>query len=575
MGKRFYLQTINALLFSSILFYVYGKEAWQSNIVWIILMIVSCICAPSIDIMSKYRRQDIFKVIVLNILLAYCLIGNHLFVYPLDKQASLLSVLFFILFSISCSPMVFAVLSIPQKKFFSKIQETKRNQSRMHLLVYFLIPIVVGLIAMYALNPCIVSYDAYYVIAQAKGLEPIQEYIGVPYILWYRFLLSLIDSISFLCIVQIMLYALIMGFFLFFIETLFNIKIVFLAISFLLFSLLPNNIMMLVTLSKDVYYSLFLCLMLFSLFMMEKAGYVRYYVLFGLSSFLIWSIRPSGVLVIVIVALLGIFFIRNIRNMVLTVVVSIIISVLFNGIIVKVSGAEKTPKGMKYIALYQDILGVYYSGGVLSEDALTLVKTGVADIPDFINEYTPYWAYYENYYQKIDDVTVPFFIACYMDTLIKNPTIMFKAILCRLDMMWDIRPGIDAKETWQWYTSSSGGIWKHLVNSREENKLTRILDSIGEKSKAYPFKDVIWRVGIWNIFLLFLLFGIKEKREKLIVLPLIGFLIAYAASLGWSHYRYYWADELLVFMNLICISAQIAVKGTTKCTQKGYSDIDE
>lgn len=52
-----------------------------------------------------------------------------------------------------------------------------------------------------------------------------------------------------------------------------------------------------------------------------------------------------------------------------------------------------------------------------------------------------------------------------------------------------------------------------------------------------------------------LLGQVKGKKEHIPFLPFYGFVMAYAVSLGWSHYRYYWANELLMLMNCILIVA--------------------
>ena len=554
-----FIKILGIALFVLVLYYVYATEAWQANMGWAIFMVISSILVPFEELISFYKNGTL-KHLALNTLLAFCLIGNHLFVYPLDKKADVLSVVVFIVFTVAVSPIVTFISTLPQRKRILKILKGSGNKKNIHIVFYALIPLVMGSLMMYAFNPCIVSYDAHYVIAQAKGLEPIQDYIGVPYILWYRFLLNIVDSTMFLCIMQIIIYTVVLSCFLYYIETSYNIKFSVLILLFIGFSVMPNNLMMLVTLSKDVYYGINLCLMLFALLLLIRRESFKNFLFCAVSFVLTWSIRPSGIIVVLFTVIIGLLLINNKKYLLISASSAILLSMIINMGVTNITCAEKTPGGLKYLALYQDILGVFYSQGELSDAALSVVEIGVGDDPEFSAVYTPYWANYDGYYEKIADVGVYDFISCYLDTFFRNPIMMTRSILCRTDMMWDIHPGINAKQTWQWYIGNTGGKYTYLIEERKSNGLANIFNFIGEKSKEHPFKDLIWRVALYNVFLMCILHSIKNKKGYLVVLPLGGYLFSYVVSLGWSHYRYYWADGLLVFMAVICFFADCVPK---------------
>ena len=558
---RIIISVIVTALFALILYHVYGGTAWQSNLIWIAMSMVSCIFESTEEGRLFFKSHKAF-LIVSDLVLGFCLIGNYLFCYPLDKSVAVVDILEYLLFASLCSPIVVFVSSLPRKEGIRKLIRQRGGGAgdrklKMHLLLYISIPIITGLVSMAALNPCIVSYDAFEVIAEAKGLTPIQAYAGVPYVLWFRLWLSVIDSVSFLCLIQILIYALTVGYFFFYVEKHYHLKFGVLFGTLLIFSIFPNNIMMLITLSKDVYYAIFLCLMMIALMLIKEEERIRNYVFLGLTMFLVWSIRQSGIAAVIFVAVICAFLVRKKRALIITAIASAICSLALNIGLMRITNAEPTLGGMKYIALYQDLLGVYYAGGTVSKNTEALLEKGVGDKPEFKNKYTPYWAYYDYYYPELEDEEVIHFIKCYIDTFIRNPGLMCRAILCRLDMAWDIRPGVNALESWQWRVENSGGSWTDLVCARQENALTIAYNQIGEKSKEYPYKDFVWRVGIWNVIFLLLLINIRDKRHYLVFLPFFGFIIAYALSLGWSHYRYYWADELLMLMSCVYIIANI------------------
>lgn len=553
---------LSPIVFGFIIFNVFEGTALQSNIILIVILIVSAIYCLLGNVeehfYKRYMRRTIFCF-----LFGFCLVGNYLFCFPLDKSVEILDILKYLLISASCWPFMVTGSSFWNTAFMRKhlLQRNigiSRRQSVIHFIVYCLIPLIIGIVSMVALNPCIVSYDAFEVIAEAKRLTPVQEYAGVLYVLWFRLLLTLIDSEVFLCIVQVIIYSLTIGFFLRSIENKYKLKFSVLLFLLILFSILPNNIMMLITLSKDVYYAVFLCILMMTMIKLGQGKQKpKDFILFAIALILVWSIRQSGIISVVSVVLLGILLIPKKKTFILTSILAIVISVLFNLGLVRATNAEPVPGGMKYIALYQDILGVYYSGGSVSEKTEILVAKGVGEKPEFKDKYTPYWAYYDYYYPELEGEQIPNFIKCYISTLIRNPVLTIRAILCRLDMMWNIHPGMAASESWQWRVENSGGNWTYLVKERKENFLTDIYNIVGEASKEYPSKDIIWRVAIWNILLIGLFAQLKNKQQIMPLLPFLGFIVAYAVSLGWSHYRYYWADELLAFLGCIYVVAII------------------
>lgn len=549
---------LNVVFTAIILFIVYGNVAICSNIVCIVIFSLLCLFLIQQDVISIVKR-DIKVLVLADLILAYSLIGNRLFCYPLNGELSLKKLIIFLLFLVLCTPYIAAgKLICNNKKVRVLIRKGSKEGNRpLHIAVFVLIPIIIGVVSMIALNPCVVSYDAYEVIAEAKGLTPIQEYAGVLYVLWYRFLLSIYDSVIFLCLMQIILYAIVIGEFLFFIEKQFEIRFGLLVIILVVFSLMPSNIMMLVTLSKDVYYALSLCFLIRTLMQLQIDSSIRNYFGVGVAMLFVWSIRQSGIVTVLFVILGGVILFHDKKKLIITSIGVIILCIVFNNGLSSLAGAQKIPGGMKYIALYQDILGVYYSGGTLSEEARELVEKGVGDNPEFGDKYTPYWAFYDYYYPELENQDLSSFIYCYLSTFKKNPLRMTHAVLCRMDMIWDIRPGNNAFESWQWRVENSGGKWTYLVKDRNINILTSFYNYMGDASKNYPWKDIVWRVALWNvIFAIFLFYNNKNKGIYCVILPFWGYIFAYLVSLGWSHYRYYWANELMMLMFFLYFLAE-------------------
>lgn len=199
-----------------------------------------------------------------------------------------------------------------------------------------------------------------------------------------------------------------------------------------------------------------------------------------------------------------------------------------------------------YIGLSQDILGAYYSGGQVSEETLKMINV-MTDYNNAEYEYNPTWAG-QSYDLDVEPVE---FIANYIDTFLKNPVLILRAVIDREDAVWDIYPGQD---------TVLRGVDYHLANDEEQWKkyypdrvYISLYDQMSEftafTARSQWISAIEWRSGLFMLLgLLSTVFVILRKGVKeclLIIAPVLGHILSLMLSTGWSDFRYFWPINLM------------------------------
>lgn len=516
------------------------------------------------SLIGVIRKRKV-SIILLSMLLAFMLFGNRIFVYPLTGHFSFINIVKYVLAVILMLPICAGLTFFDERGIkTSWIYKEKDINIKSHYLkmfvVYIGITVVGGVIMLYAFNPAIVSWDDYEMLAEAYNLHPVVEY-NLWYVCIYKMLLSICDSVTFVAFIQIIAYGVLLARIFIWLEKERGISSRILLILYLLITILPNNAMMVSTLTRDVYYALGIinltfCMARFYAGTRQLSLYIEYAVTLS------WVIlmKQTGIVISLISAIVVVAFVKS-KRIVISTLLAFAGTVLLTCGLNSYFSSEKTRGGLKYVALYNDMLGVMYHGGDLSEDTKELLALGVEDNEDFSELYSPYWSYYQEYYLQIADIPMTDFLTAYIDTFFRNPVLMTKIVLCRLDMLWDIPKGIEGVESWQWKVEFSKTEYSELIGdrvpARNENVMTKLINFIGQNSVRTPIKEILWRMGVSTFFtcVIFVFLFRRSKRVFLIFVPGISFVFSHVIALGYTHYRYWWCFHVLfIFYSLFYIS---------------------
>ena len=229
---------------------------------------------------------------------------------------------------------------------------------------------------------------------------------------------------------------------------------------------------------------------------------------------------------------------------------------------------EVKPSGTRgiYIGLGQDILGVHFGKGSLSENAMKIAQELTNNkLDQYV--YNPTWSNI-----SYDTTIIPKdFILAYIDTFTHNPILMTKAIIAREDAVWNIFPGqgstlgcVNFQSSIDQYDNS----WKDMKNSwiehypeHQHSFATDIVSKFSNYIVYDPLLNVlIWRIGLIlliGIIVCYTMIIIDKQSVINVIIPLISPIISHIIGLilscGWSDFRYFWPINLLV-LSIFCIS---------------------
>jgi len=489
---------------------------------------------------------------------AFAATGNYLFLYPaaFDKPLNWLAHLLVLTW---VTPIIFTFLYLLEQLKQAaanrlKPGETDRRPVRARLLL-ILVTMLVGVIYLVAYNPAIMSPDSFSQWQQASGLEPLVNWHPPFHTLLIRALIAIIPSPSFVALIQVFYFALVISaaLIIFYQK---GVRLKTLAALLFLFVIIPTNGIHLVTLWKDVPYAitlLWLTLILTRVILFDyaKSKPLALATELAVSLTFVYFFRQNGIIVylVYIGVITYLLVCRHSLKPLAGVLISIALVILIRYPLYSSLQVEPAPPGNKYIALVNDLAGVYFAGGDLSLEAEQYLNQ-VVDLEQLEEVYSPYKANFNYYRPELDQTRMPQLVRIYSQALAANPLQMFNNILCRLDLYWNIATGkgsyigvLNFREITYWEQFTV-----HFY--RNENILTAFFD-LASKGTVYlsPTLILFWRFGIW-LLLLFtgFMFCIRHNRKKLIILavPILANLLSLALSSGWLDYRYGWSILLTV-----------------------------
>lgn len=540
-----------------------------------LIFITAYWCENHVEIIRKMLsdKKNRAIVFVLAVWTSFSLIGSRCFIYPISMNLTIGAVILFCIASLLAVPIVISVVIFLNEHFCGSDNDEKKYP--WDLIVLSVVAIVVGAIFyIRAFNPAISSPDTnhcmYYAIKSIRGIS---DWHPAFYILWLKAILKISPNAISVVIVQYIFfgYVLIRG------------------VSFLhekgvkkgalygiiLFSVLNcGNMVHFTTIWKDIPYALsivWLNIVLAILLFGERKR--KFYVYLELVISLVWTcfFRQAGVVPFIITCIVLVFVFCKKWKIWLSVAVAVSIALTIKIPIYNYYEIQKDHGGGIYIGLGQDIMGAYYNGGELSEEAVNIVNVlSKTDITNYW--YTPYWA--NSSYAL--DITKGEFIQAYLDTFIRNPILMTRTIICRMDAVWDIFIGENGTLGCVNYLGTMDGsglpednrefsgrkdnevYWNDLWGTRENNFITERMAEWTAYSQNRPLLNVIeWRSGIWFwLFLISMGLCIYKRRFKdsiLLFVPCLSHVLSLMLSTGWSDFRYFWPINLMSLFVLLTV----------------------
>lgn len=548
----------------------------------VVLYLVSLIAALGYPEKQSYLSTNIdslWKKVLLYLLYlyaAFALVGQRIFIYPLTVKLTAAGFFVFAVTVLWFVPVVNSLIYYMDKVTgfaFCQKGQMKRWQFVLMAISILLLPAAYNL---YANNPGISSPDTVHcMITNAQDLHGMYDWHPAFYCMILRLIQEVWNSTYAVIFVQYFFWAYVMT------ELMLYLRKKGIRDSILIAALVFSgfnaaNYIHLNTIWKDIPYTLSLvwAMILVAKLSIDYEEYKSKWYIYAelIVAFVgMWFFRKNGMVPYILIAIPLVIVLRKNIKLIVSLAISFVLIITIKGPVYDYFEVEDPGRRGMYIGLGQDILGVYYAGGEVSEDTLQMI-TVMTDYNNAEYEYTPTWAYQS--YEL--DVEMGEFIRNYIDTFIKNPVTMVRAVIAREDALWNIYRGQDAVLGCVNYTRTMDGRsdlseWNEAYPERVYVSLYPLAASASAYSADSQWiSAIVWRGGLFTLLgvLAFAFLLLKKGRGKylLIITPAIGHTMGLLLSTGWSDFRYYWPLNLLNF-GLILLAIVIVGKNEMRETE--------
>ena len=496
-------------------------------------------------------------VCILYVCAAFTLVGNSIFVYPIDAEVKIAGIFVFCITVLWFIPVIntfLYLLNFLWKKMFEE-SNAERTYSFIFLVILLLCLLGPAAINLYANNPGIGSWDTWFcMIDNARDLYAMNGWQPPIYCLILKMILRVWNSTYAVIIWQYLFWSYVMLELLLYVRKK-GCKDIWIIILALLFGTNASNYMLINTIWKDVPYtmSLLWCMVIVAKLVLDQEMYKhKYYIYFELVLALsgVCLYRNNGIVCLVIISI-SIFAVAALRKnfkIWMSIILSLVVVFLVQVPLYSHFGVDRTDERTgKYIGLGQDILGTYYAGGEVSEETMQMINVMTA----YNNAEYIYDPASSNQSTKLD-VEVKDFIESYIDTFFKNPVLTTRAVLARVDAAWDVYPGNESSVTLANFYGTPDGIgdWNDYYPTRKINSFTiKMNDMTTYIANTQWLNAIVWRCGLLTLLgiaaLLNMIIRVRRKRYLIAYSPILGQVIGLALSTGWSNFRYFWPLNLM------------------------------
>ena len=547
------------------------------------------------DFKEKYIRKKawIFTLLIAMIM-AFIIAGQPLFLNQVRIYITLKRLLFYSLLVIWCVPVELFFLYLLEK-FSLKINlkkvnknEIKRNKRKV-FWICFMIFMSIWTIVFIGMFPGTITSDSVDQYLQALGVWDLNNSHPVLMTLLLRASLIIIKNPAFFIYLQIIFFAFLLSSILSFLYEHGLSKIFIYTFSFL-FSILPSSYLLVVSLWKDVIFTvslLWMTYLVLKLVLNEKAFFKNKinFISFIISTMLVSFFRHNGIGPFVFVIIYFIYKIIRTKNK-SYVILTILLLISYGGIhTLNNHLCPPVDSNTSYSPLTN--LVTRSSGQILQTSKLPKytekVVTHYGSLKILKSEYDQYnvdsYGFNEkffSYQNKLGDnaviTTKEAFIA-YMHNLFEHPLDTIKERLDGADILWNMKQPDKSFNhrygTGIWLPANLGekeieALKKNVSSSITgdeafvpNNKIYNIYTSFAYKLiNIFILDNIVSRGAVYIMLLFIVAFYLFKNNRKLypIYIPMLGNTATWVLLLAFQAYRYIWYIEVItVFIILFVV----------------------
>lgn len=519
--------------------------------------------------LKTIHSKTMFWIAVFSV--AFSLQGYYSFIYPEADIITLEKIAQFCMMFFWGLPLVITAVYWYEKLNTRIICSAGKIRTSLFVAAIVCMQAIPFAVTLAAFNPGITSVDTHCsLVEMAHSIQNSVDWHPVFYCLLLKAIISIWDSTYAVLFVQFLFWLAVMleGFLL--LRKKGWRDSLLLAVAFLIGTNISNNVMV-CSIWKDIPYAttiMWLTIIIAKLIYGDNTKFI--YAKLTMSLLLLFLIRQNGMVPYLIVSLCLLLYFKS-KKITLTVAVSACLIAAIKGPlysslnIIRASEASVSKSGM-YTGLAQDILGVYYFHGNISASSMRMILVFTdEEMLDY-----PYSTGTASLTMTDEDILMGDFIRNYVDTFVRNPILMSRVILARMEYIWNVYPApgttvympythtIDGFTGSYFHPASNNPVfpaWNDYYPARKLNFFTDALEKIINKScdslLLYTFH---WRVAQYFVAALLgliIIITTKKRKSLLLYAPLAGHILGLVLTTGWSDYRYYWPINLMAVWILL------------------------
>lgn len=502
-------------------------------------------------------------IIIFSLYAAFSVVGSKLFIFPLNRKIVFSDFLVYsmcVLWFLPIVEMGMHVLEGIKRRVFCNNPPGKWNSkaSVRFFLISLGLVLVPTLVSLIAFNPGITALDTYIcMIVNGKHLYQMADWHPAFYCMILRAIMEVWDSTYAIILVQYFFFAyVVMNMLLYARKKRIKDEVLY-VIAFLI-GINSSTVILVNTILKDIPYTMSVVLVFVDIVKLvtDEEDYKRKWFIYcelivGMVGIFLY--RQNGVAAYAVIFIVLAYVFRKNARVWIALGTSVLMIFLIKGPVYSYFDVQDVGHSGMYIGLGQDILGAYYNGGDISESTMEMVNV-MAEHKLSEYHYNPAMSN-----QSSDlDVSIGTFITNYIDTFVHNPVLVVKAVMARIDMMWNVYSQDEFKflETAYAGTIDGGFDWNEFYPARVETVLyDRIMPIINYAYNVHWIEALQWRCGIPFLVGVICAFAIaiKHKVVKMLAVfaPILGQVISLVLSTGWTDFRYYWSIAIMGYLMIL------------------------
>lgn len=505
------------------------------------------------------KKSHKILVAIGSIYISFSFVGHKL----IEDRLNIKFFLIFLLFCWWIYQLFPLILNFIDKTKSKKLKKEKRNKN-FHILLLFSLIVWILLMYQQAFYPYIVSPDGYMQVQDIKN-NVFTNWHPYVHTLFMKFFVYTFGSLNFFIYFRIISFAFIITkiLFYFYDRGLSLVKVYIIALSI---TILPVTGILIVTIYKDIDFTLCLLLLTFLIYLMTVDfnyfnKYKINYLLLVASLLGVGLFRHNGIIVMILTIVFIFLISKQKKKIGISLITTFIIFMLFRYPMYNLLNVEDAPKNFNVATMLHGLNRLVYKENPKIDKNVPKYLDSIMPLEDWKYSYDPYNIDLMLHYQEVEirriKTNKPKLIKLYLKQGLKTPLELMKDRLYGIDSIWNVSEQ-DSLKTYKYqiiFDEFETDYGSMVGIEIKENKLSKVIEkSLLLISKNEILNIFFFRGGIYIDILVIIFVYIIMKDQKKILYCLFPFLINIITLFIAMHhyeYRYIWHIELITLLFIL------------------------